>query len=79
LKTVRGAFYGQNAGGGNVWVQVLPAWHQASPYPQGDVSLQVYDFSPVIGIFHVFSRIFHPISQSQGFDFSPVTRNAWDK
>jgi hypothetical protein len=34
--------------------------------------MQVFDFSPVITIFHVFSPIFHPISQMQGFDFSPV-------
>src|ERR1700722_3833151 len=43
-------------------------------YPKAKVLLQVVDFSPVIGVFHVFSPIFHPISQPQGFGFSPVTR-----
>jgi len=32
--------------------------------------VQAYDFSPVRNILHVFQ----PISQSQGFDFSPVTK-----
>jgi hypothetical protein len=33
---------------------------------------QVIDFSPVITFFHDFSRVFHPIFQTHGFDFSPV-------
>jgi hypothetical protein len=39
------------------------------------VSSETYGFSPVRIVLHVF----HPISQPQGFDFSPVTRNALEK
>jgi hypothetical protein len=39
------------------------------------MSLQVSDFSPVRTVFHVF----HPISQPQGFDFSPVTKKHPEK
>jgi hypothetical protein len=46
---------------------------------QLDVPLQVFDFSPVITIFHIFSPVFHPISQPEGFDFSPVTQKNRDK
>jgi hypothetical protein len=34
---------------------------------------EVLDFSRLITIFHFFSRLFHPIFQAQGFDFSRVT------
>ena len=39
---------------------------------ESKVPVQVIDFSPVITIFHIFSPIFHPISQPEGFDFSRV-------
>jgi hypothetical protein len=55
-------------------LQVLSDGHQSFAALKADVSLQVHDFSPVITIFHVFSRIFHPISQPQEFDFSPVAK-----
>jgi hypothetical protein len=41
---------------------------------ESKVPVQVIDFSPVITIFHIFSPIFHPISQPEGFDFSLVRR-----
>jgi hypothetical protein len=49
---------------------VLPIERGAPEMPT-----QTVDFSPVITIFHVFSPIFHPISQLQGFDFSSVRKN----
>jgi hypothetical protein len=40
-----------------------------------EVSLQVFDFSRVITIFHFFSPIFRPSFQPQWFDFSWVMQN----
>jgi len=48
---------------------------RALHHPKADVSVQVTDFSPVIPVF----RVFHPISQLQEIDFSPVTQKARDK
>jgi hypothetical protein len=43
--------------------------------PNAEVWVQVFGFSPVITIFHVFSPIFHPIFQLQGIGFSSVRKN----
>jgi hypothetical protein len=48
---------------------------RAIPLPKVEMSVQAYDFSPLRTIFHLF----HPISQPQGFDFSPVTPNSPEK
>jgi hypothetical protein len=43
---------------------------------ENKASSQVVDFSPVITIFHNFSGVFHPVCQTEGFGFSPVTNFA---
>jgi hypothetical protein len=67
--------------------RILPDWHPGAwsrgckaailrrRSPENDVSLQAADFSPVRTIFDVF----RPISQPQGFDFSPVTKKQPEK
>jgi hypothetical protein len=43
---------------GSVWTPALQDWHQIRPIDL-NLSVQAYDFSPVMANFHVF----HPLSQ----------------
>ena len=55
--------------------KALPDWHQASPYLKRMCRYKSLIFSRLSPFFLVF----HPISQLQGFDFSPVAEKTRDK